>query len=242
MRVSSFKPQKQLGESIFVQQTDGGGDTDFSANFAFGEVNISNEAFTGAVEDSIFKSGLFKQKSANFNSDWGLKVIIYKVRTQNLYFVMQGGVTAKYSVYYKNNLAYEFVETTKDVANMIFRFSVGNGRKASVEGAAQKNIQAFLKRIANYDFSDITESSAEEKTVKKQKHKIYGSIFRTKGKVKIEIRTRPGKRIKPWRVYSVFEKGKVVGKVRIDQVFHTKARATLIRKKRKVKTGMLIGL
>jgi len=219
---------KTIGNKIFVDQATGGGENDILSPTIIGEVKISNEEFTQAVESSIRQARLFSEYATKFEEEWGLRVLIVHVETNAdmLSATMLGKVTARYSVFYKNNPAYEFELQTTGMAQD-FLGSYGSLRKEAVEKATQENIAQFLSNFANYDFSDIADTPVSDKLRLKKKVRIVGRIFQVYGR-KVDILTATGP-LKVGKIYTVLHKERPVGLVRVDTLFHTKCTGKILR-------------
>lgn len=240
MQVRHEGNPRKIGSRIFVEQATGGGENDILAHTIVGEVNIPNEEFTEAVRNSMLESGFFDGPARNFNEEWGLRVKIINVDTSLAVIIptASGNVVAQYSIYYKGNLAYEF-EVASEGNGMSLLGTYGSIRADATEDAAQNNITEFLKRFAEYDFSDILEPPVQEKIAKKKEIRIVGRIFSIQDK-KVEIIAPTP--LKIGKVYSVVKDKQVRGAVRIDQLFHSKCNGRIVSGRSRIAKDMEIGL
>ncbi len=232
--------RKAIGNKVFVDQATGGGENDALSPTIAGEIKIPNEEFTKAVETSIRQSGFFSEYAARFEEEWGLRVLIVNVETHMdmLAATMTGHVTARYSVFYKNNPAYEFEFQTKGAATD-YLGSYGGLRKEAVEKATQQNIAQFLQHVVTYDFSDITEAPVQEKLRQKKQIRIVGRIFQINGR-KVDIIPAAGA-LKVGKIYTILRKDRPVATVRVDTVFHTKCAGKILTGGAAIAPDMSVG-
>ena len=144
MVVSTFSLQKVFPYSVSVNVL-GGKETS-----AMDKSQISNEAFMQAIEDSLYKSGLFSKIIHGKNADYLLNVMIFNLAQPSFGFSFTVKMEAVWSlahadskkVLMRESVRSSFTATTGDAFAGVTRLRI------ATEGAAQENIRLGIKKLS----------------------------------------------------------------------------------------------
>ncbi|HMV44754.1 MAG TPA: hypothetical protein PK079_04995 [Leptospiraceae bacterium] len=142
MTYKNFEPRKKIKESIYIDQSVGGSETN-----PFLVSKIANEEFTNAIQDSIKESDLFHVVDEKKENVWLLKSEIINQDQPYFSFSTNCKVLVKYSLYKSNTLVKEFqIEETasaslSDSLRPIKRVQLAN------EKAGRANINKLLQEL-----------------------------------------------------------------------------------------------
>ena len=144
MVVSTFSLQKVFPYSVSVNVL-GGKETS-----AMDKSQISNEAFMQAIEDSLYKSGLFSEIIHGKNADYLLNVMIFNLAQPSFGFSFTVKMEAVWSlahadskkVLMRESVRSSFTATTGDAFAGVTRLRI------ATEGAAQENIRLGIKKLS----------------------------------------------------------------------------------------------
>ena len=144
MVVSTFSLQKVFPYSVSVNVL-GGKETG-----AMDKSQISNEAFMQAIEDSLYKSGLFSEIIHGKNADYLLNVMIFNLTQPSFGFSFTVKMEAVWSlahadsqkVLMKESIRSSFTATAGEAFAAVTRLRI------ATEGAAQENIRLGIKKLS----------------------------------------------------------------------------------------------
>ena len=144
MVVSTFSLQKVFPYSVSVNVL-GGKETS-----AMDKPQISNEAFMQAIEDSLYKSGLFSEIIHGKNADYLLNVMIFNLTQPSFGFSFTVKMEAVWSlahadsqkVLMKESIRSSFTATAGEAFAAVTRLRI------ATEGAAQENIRLGIKKLS----------------------------------------------------------------------------------------------
>ena len=144
MVVSTFSLQKVFPYSVSVNVL-GGKETG-----AMDKSQISNEAFMQAIEDSLYKSGLFSEIIHGKNADYLLNVMIFNLTQPSFGFSFTVKMEAVWSLAHADSQKVLMKESIRSsfTATMGEAFAAVTRLRLATEGAAQENIRLGIKKLS----------------------------------------------------------------------------------------------
>lgn len=148
MTLTNYSSSRAIGEKIYVKEAIGG-----SRTLPFWISKISNEDFTGALEESLLNSKTFLNVSKKWDEDWALEAEIIRVKTPFIGIDFDVETQVKYTLYNKGKKMFENVVVGAGTGGLGEAFFAAKRLRIANEKSAKSNIKKFIKELEKADFN-----------------------------------------------------------------------------------------